>query len=177
VHSERSDRADSGASARTPDEGMATGTSGVVARPPLLFLGALLLAHGGDHLLPLSLPWPLVGHVRCILAGLLVLLGAATTLAGIRDFVRADTPVPTNRPTRALVVTGAHGRSRNPIYIGMFAIYLGIGFFAASAWTMMLLLPLALIMRYGVVAREEVYLERLFGEDYRAYKSRVRRWL
>jgi protein-S-isoprenylcysteine O-methyltransferase Ste14 len=59
----------------------------------------------------------------------------------------------------------------------MFLIYVGTGLLANTAWIFVLLVPLALIIRYGVVAREEAYLERKFGDAYRAYKSHVRRWL
>ena len=76
-----------------------------------------------------------------------------------------------------LVTTGIHGWSRNPIYLGMFLIYAGIGTAAQNLWILILLVPLAIAMRYGVVAREETYLEKLFGEAYRDYKIRVRRWI
>jgi protein-S-isoprenylcysteine O-methyltransferase Ste14 len=75
------------------------------------------------------------------------------------------------------VTSGIHGRSRNPIYVGLFLIYVGIGVAARSPWILIFTLPLALVMRYGVVAREEAYLERRFGDAYRQYKTRVRRWL
>jgi protein-S-isoprenylcysteine O-methyltransferase Ste14 len=115
--------------------------------------------------------------VRWIAAGLLVLVGLALAAAGIRNFSHAETPVPTNQPVRALVTTGIHGWTRNPIYIGLFLIYGGIAIAARSAWTLLLTLPLAITIRYGVVAREEAYLERRFGDAYRDYKGRVRRWL
>ncbi len=73
--------------------------------------------------------------------------------------------------------TGIHGWTRNPIYLGMFLIYGGIGLAAQSPWVLMITLPLAITIRYGVVAREEAYLERRFGDVYRDYKARVRRWL
>jgi protein-S-isoprenylcysteine O-methyltransferase Ste14 len=78
---------------------------------------------------------------------------------------------------RALVTSGIHGWSRNPIYIGMFLLYAGIGLAARSPWVLILMLPLAVILRYGVIAREETYLERRFGDAYRDYQARVRRWL
>jgi protein-S-isoprenylcysteine O-methyltransferase Ste14 len=59
----------------------------------------------------------------------------------------------------------------------MFLVYGGIGIAAQSAWILILMLPLAITIRYGVVAREEAYLERRFGDVYRDYKTRVRRWL
>ena len=154
-----------------------SGTAGVIARPPLLFLAALLLGFVSDRLLPLPLPVPRIDLVHWIIAGSLILIGLALAAAGIRNFSRAGTPVPTNEPTRALVTTGIHGWTRNPIYLGMFLVYGGIGVAAHSPWVLILTLPLAITIRYGVVAREEAYLERRFGDPYRDYKARVRRWL
>jgi protein-S-isoprenylcysteine O-methyltransferase Ste14 len=154
-----------------------TGTAGVIARPPFLFLGALLLGLAADHLLPLPIAVPGAGLVRWIIAGSLILIGLALFAAGIRNFSRAATPVPTNEPVRALVTTGIHGRTRNPIYLGMLLVYGGIGLAARSPWILTLALPLAITIRDGVVAREEAYLERRFGDAYRDYKARVRRWL
>lgn len=154
-----------------------TETAGVIARPPRLFLGALLLGVVSDRLMPLPFPIPTTGPAHWILPGSLILIGLALAAAGIRNFSRARTPVPTREPTRALVTTGVHGWSRNPIYLGMFVLYGGIGVAAHSPWTLILTLPVALTIRYGVVAREEAYLEGRFGDAYRDYKTRVRRWL
>jgi protein-S-isoprenylcysteine O-methyltransferase Ste14 len=154
-----------------------TGTAGVIARPPLLFLAALLLGLATDRLLPLPFAVADADLVRWIIAGSLIVIGLALAAAGIRNFSRAATPVPTNQPVRALVTTGVHAWTRNPIYLGMFLLYGGIGLAARSPWTLILTLPLAITIRYGVVAREEAYLERRFGAAYRAYKARVRRWL
>ncbi|RWO54272.1 isoprenylcysteine carboxylmethyltransferase family protein [Mesorhizobium sp.] len=150
-----------------------TGTAGVIARPPLLFLAALLIGFVLDRLL--RLPFPVPG--AWIIGGLLILIGFALFAAGIRNFMRATTPVPTNEPTRVLVTTGIHGWTRNPIYLGMFLIYGGIGVAAQNIWILALTLPLAILIRYGVVAREEAYLERRFGDAYLDYRQRVRRWL
>ncbi len=154
-----------------------TGTAGVIARPPVLLLAALLLGLVSDRLLPSPFAVPEAGLVRWTIAGSLILVGLALAAAGIRNFTRAATPVPTNEPTRTLVTTGVHGWTRNPIYLGMFLLYGGIGVAARSPWTLILTLPLALTIRYGVVAREEAYLERRFGDAYRHYQARVRRWL
>jgi protein-S-isoprenylcysteine O-methyltransferase Ste14 len=154
-----------------------TGTSGVIARPPLLFVGAFLLGLGLEHLLPLAFVVPADAPVFWTIGACLILIGVALMAAGIRNFVRAATPVPTNQPTRTLVTTGLHGWTRNPIYLGMFLIYVGLGVAAHGTWVLVLTLPLAILIRYGVVAREEVYLERRFGNAYLDYTQRVRRWL
>jgi len=153
-------------------------TPGVIAPPPLIFLGFLIVGLVLDALLPLPLgPAGIYSQLRWIIGAVPILSGVAGMTFGIRNFMRADTPVPTRAATRTLVTTGLHGRSRNPLYVSMFSIYAGIGLLANTAWIFVLFVPLALVIRYGVVAREEVYLEHKFGDVYRTYKTRVRRWL
>jgi protein-S-isoprenylcysteine O-methyltransferase Ste14 len=154
-----------------------TGTTGVIARPPLFFLAALLIGFVLDRLLRWPFPVPGIEVVHWIIGGSLILIGLALAGAGIGNFSRAGTPVRSIKPTRALVTTGIHGWTRNPIYLGMFLVYGGLGIGAQSPWILILTLPLAITIRYGVVAREEAYLERRFGDVYRDYKGRVRRWV
>ena len=162
-----------------PDGGAADApaVAGVIARPPLLFIAALVSGVVSDRLLPLPVSLPGGGPVPRMIAGALILLGVALVTAGIRNFSNAATPVPTNQPTRALVTTGIHGWTRNPIYLGMLLCYGGIGLGTRSPWVLALTLPLAVTIRYGVIAREEAYLARRFGGAYRDYQARVRRWL
>jgi protein-S-isoprenylcysteine O-methyltransferase Ste14 len=148
-----------------------------IARPPFLYLACLLLGLALDRVLPLPFILPEAALIRWTVGGGLILIGVAVAAAGVRNFSRAATPVPSNQPVRALVTTGLHGWSRNPIYVDMLLLYAGIGIAARSPWVLVLALPLVVILRYGVVAREEAYLERRFGDAYRDYKARVRRWL
>jgi protein-S-isoprenylcysteine O-methyltransferase Ste14 len=159
--------------AQTNDTAVASG----IARPPLLFLACLLLGLVLDRLFPLRLDWPEAALIRWPVGGGLILIGLAIAAAGIRNFGRAATPVRSILPVRALVTTGIHGWSRNPIYVGMLLLYAGIGVAALSPWVLILALPLVVILRYAIVAREEAYLERRFGDAYRQYRARVRRWL
>ena len=80
-------------------------------------------------------------------------------------------------PPTALVTEGPYRRSRNPIYLGMALIYLGVVCATASPGALALFPAVILVMEFGVIRREERYLERRFGEPYRSYKSHVRRWL
>jgi protein-S-isoprenylcysteine O-methyltransferase Ste14 len=157
------------------------GTAGVVGRPILLFPAAIVAGLVLDRLLPVPVPLPQGAAVAWVVAwvvgGGLILAGLGLFAAGVRNFSRAETPLPTNRPARVLVTTGIHGRTRNPVYLGFFFAYAGIGVAALSPWMLILLPALVVTIRYGVVAREEAYLERRFGETYRDYKARVRRWL
>jgi protein-S-isoprenylcysteine O-methyltransferase Ste14 len=149
-------------------------TAGVVAPPPLLFAGFLAAGFVLDALWPTTVfghPW------RYGIGGVLVVLGVLLMIAGVTRFNRAGTNVPTYRPTTALVTDGPYRYSRNPLYISLFLLYAGIGVVADNLWILALGVLLFLIMRYGVVAREERYLERKFGKAYLDYKASVRRWL
>ena len=152
-----------------------TAVSEPFGRPPLLYLGCLAAGFILERLQPL--PFPLPHLVSWTAGAALIVTGVVIFAAAVRNFSRADTPVPSNQPVRSLVTTGIHGWSRNPIYVGMCLIYAGIGVTARSPWVLVLLLPLLIVLRYGVVAREEKYLEHRFGDAYREYKARVRRWL
>jgi protein-S-isoprenylcysteine O-methyltransferase Ste14 len=158
-------------------QGHDTGTARPIVRPPLLYLVCLILGLILDRVAPLPLTLSVPDLVRWIAGGGLIIFGVTIFAAGVRNFSQAATPVPSTQPVRTLVTTGVHGLSRNPIYVGMFLIYAGIGVAALSPWILVLVLPIAIMMRYGVVAREEVYLERRFDDAYRDYKMRVRRWL
>jgi protein-S-isoprenylcysteine O-methyltransferase Ste14 len=98
-------------------------------------------------------------------------------LLGARRFSAAGTNIPPTLPTTALVVTGPYRWSRNPLYLAMILVYVGLGIAALSLWALLLAVPLVLLLNYGVIIREEAYLERKFGADYRAYRERVRRWI
>ena len=85
--------------------------------------------------------------------------------------------MPTNLPTATIVDTGPYRFTRNPIYLGMMLGLIGEAIAFNSVWPLVSLVPFALVIRYGVVAREESYLECKFGDRYGRYRSRVRRWL
>jgi protein-S-isoprenylcysteine O-methyltransferase Ste14 len=149
---------------------------GVIAPPPLIFLSFLLTGIAADWLLKLAL---VTGDQlpRWVGGATLLALGILIMALGVTSFARAGTPVPTREPTRALATDGVHGISRNPLYISLSLMYAGLAVLANSLAALALLVPLALVIRYGVVAREERYLERKFGDDYLAYKRRVPRWI
>jgi protein-S-isoprenylcysteine O-methyltransferase Ste14 len=151
-----------------------TDTAGVIARPPILYLGSL--AVGG--VLDLVFPAPIPDHaLRLPAAVLLLVAGMALLVTCALRFRAAGTNVPTNMPTTALVISGPYRFSRNPIYLALTLIYLGLALGYGSWWPMVLLAPLLIVLRFGVIGREERYLEDKFGEAYRAYRSSVRRWL
>ena len=85
--------------------------------------------------------------------------------------------IPTTTPTDVIVARGPYRFSRNPIYLAMVLLQLGIGVWADSLWFFVLAILSALLLTWGVILREECYLEHKFGDGYMAYRARVRRWL
>ena len=120
--------------------------------------------------MPASVPAGWVGAMVFVLALALVVWAIAT-------ITRAGSNVPTNMPTTTIVEAGPYRFTRNPIYLGMLLGLIGLAIAFDSLWLLVTLVPFALVIRYGVVAREEAYLERKFGDAYRHYCARVRRWL
>jgi protein-S-isoprenylcysteine O-methyltransferase Ste14 len=147
---------------------------GVIAPPPLILLGHILAGLALDWLWPAPFLPPAIQYA---LGGALIALALALASAAIVRFLRAGTNVPTRRPATALVIAGPYRFSRNPIYVGMILLLLGIGIMVDSAWIVALAAPFALVLRYGVIAREERYLAGKFGEAYRTYCADVRRWV
>jgi protein-S-isoprenylcysteine O-methyltransferase Ste14 len=150
-------------------------TAAVIIRPPLALLLAIIAGLGLNWLMPLPfLPLKLA----------LVWLGAAVfglalalAVWAITTMARAGSNVPTNLPTTTIVEAGPYRFTRNPIYLGMFLGLIGLTVALDNLWLLVMLVPFAIVIRSGVVAREEAYLERKFGDVYRSYRSRVRRWL
>jgi protein-S-isoprenylcysteine O-methyltransferase Ste14 len=85
--------------------------------------------------------------------------------------------IPTGKPTNSIVLRGPFRFSRNPIYLSMVLLQVGIGIWANSLWFVGSAVIAAALLWWGVISREERYLERKFGAAYLSYKGRVRRWL
>ena len=150
-------------------------TARVIIRPPLAWALAVIAGLALHWLVPLrflpaGLPAGWLGAIVFVLA-LALLAWAIVTIS------RAGSNVPTNRPTTAIVESGPYRFTRNPIYLGMVLGLIGLAIAFDDLWLLVVLVPFALVIRYGVVAREEAYLERKFGDLYRGYRLRVGRWL
>ena len=123
-------------------------------------------------------PMPLVRHVVALWSGLpLVLLGVAIAVWGRRTMQAAGTNVNPALPTTAIVASGPFRFSRNPLYLALTLLYLGLTLAFNTWWGIVVLVPVLIIMHRGVVLREERYLDQKFGETYRQYRSKVRRYL
>jgi protein-S-isoprenylcysteine O-methyltransferase Ste14 len=114
---------------------------------------------------------------RAWAGGGLFALGVALAVWAVVTIRKAGTQFDVHKPTTAIVENGPYRFTRNPIYLGMFLGQTGIAIGFDDLWVLAMLVPFYFLIRHGVVAREEAYLEHKFGAVYLGYKSRVRRWL
>jgi protein-S-isoprenylcysteine O-methyltransferase Ste14 len=145
--------------------------------PPVLFgvgIGAGFLL---KWLVPVRLVPPSLEGPACFAGAALALLGLAFGGWALATFLRARTTPHPNHPVNALVTWGPYRVSRNPMYLGLSVTVAGVALVANTPWLLAVLPPVWLALRRLVIGREEAYLERRFGEAYRAFVARTRRWI
>jgi protein-S-isoprenylcysteine O-methyltransferase Ste14 len=151
---------------------------GIDIPPPFIFVAGLLVGWVIDRYLYHlgSPPNPTFDRAMQVLGVLLLVVGLALAFSGVATFRRMRTTIVPNRDSSQLVIAGPYRFTRNPMYSGLTVAYLGVSVLCSLAWPVVLL-PLVLFTLYRIVIlREERYLTAAFGDQYRAYQSRVGRW-
>jgi protein-S-isoprenylcysteine O-methyltransferase Ste14 len=146
-----------------------------VRLPPMLFYALGTLAGWA-----LGRGWPLPipgGELVPVVGMLWIAAGSALAAWGIVAFRRSDTTFNPFGGTTAIVAAGPYRYTRNPMYLGAACIQIGIGLLLREAWVCVMLLPVLVIVDRHVIRREEAYLERKYGDAWKDYARRVRRWL
>ena len=151
-------------------------TPGVNIMPPSVFLICLITGGVLELLSPSDLPF-LPTVFRAALGTGLGTAGFAFMMFAHERFKHLGTNVPTNLPATTLVVQGAYRYSRNPMYLGGSAFFIGIGLALGSSWMVATYIPLGIYLSRYVIPREEAYMRRAFGQSYQTYCNRVRRWI
>lgn len=153
---------------------IANDSPGVPFPPPIVYVAAIGLGLLLNRLLPL----PIGGRfVRVLVAWVFVALwGVVTALAFYAFWSRHTTIVPI-RPATTLVAAGPYRFTRNPMYVGLACLTLGVGLWTNTWWVLLLLVPALVVIDRFVIAREEAYLLRRFGVEYEQYMRQVRRWI
>lgn len=150
---------------------------GIPFPPPLVFVAALALGFLIHRFVPVPIVPPANRIVVNRVGWALVVASAVISLPALIAFRRARTSIIPHRPATAVVDTGPYRWTRNPMYLGLTVLSAGVACVFNALWPL-LLVPVAVLVtdRY-TIAREERYLERAFGDAYRAYCRRVRRWV
>lgn len=142
--------------------------------PPVVYIAGLLLGWGAETIRPTpNLPRIAALIVFVLGLGLFALLDPAATAR----FKHANTSFIPWKASTALVTDGPYRFTRNPMYLGMAALYAGIALGTGLLWALALLPIVLAVIQVAVIRREEAYLERLFGNPYRDYRAKVRRWI
>lgn len=147
---------------------------GVKVPPPLIFLFMITAGYWLDLCYPLAILWPEFAFFM----GVFFIVGAVSfALIAVYQFWRTKTHIEPWKPASSLMLDGVFAYSRNPIYLSFIIITLGIGLVLNNIWILFSAGPLLMALYFLVVKKEELYLERIFGDPYVDYKKRVRRWL
>jgi protein-S-isoprenylcysteine O-methyltransferase Ste14 len=146
----------------------------VIARPPLIFLGCAVFS----GLVHYAYPLKVVQHSVSLSVGILLAAASGSfAIWAVRVFRASGTNVHPDRPSVALVITGPYRFTRNPMYLSLCLLQLALGLLLDDWIVLQFAIPLAVILHFGVILREERYLEAKFGEPYRIFKGQVRRWI
>lgn len=148
--------------------------AGVAFHPPILLAASLAIGFLSRWIAPLSF---LPERVSSMFGPVVVVLSFGICLWAVLTMFRGKASIPTHKPTDTIVVRGPFRFSRNPIYLSMVLLILGLGIWTNSLWFLILAIVSVPLLTWGVISREERYLERKFGERYASYKSCVRRWI
>jgi protein-S-isoprenylcysteine O-methyltransferase Ste14 len=150
---------------------------GVIALPPLIAAVTFVLGLVLDRLVPIGAVGAMLPRIWRILLALLLFAFAGWLVAlAYRVFDRVGTNMDVRKPTLALATSDIYTKTRNPMYQSLGLVLLALAIGIGSDWTALLIVPWALVMHFGVVLREERYLEQKFGDEYRRYKAQVPRY-
>lgn len=140
--------------------------------------GIALLLGLALHFVPsLSLTFPIPVSLRVVVGAVLVLAGVTAVVLAKYGLKNAGQPAAPGKPTTQVVETGIYRFSRNPLYLGLVVVLVGLGLSVNIAWWTILTLPMFFALQHLLIIPEEQYLLGRFGEQYATYMSRVRRWL
>lgn len=148
---------------------------GVIAFPPFIWLANAVISALVHFFL---IQPPIMSYSACLVCGIvLVILAPMLALWALVTMKAAGTNVAPAKPALTIVRGGPFRFTRNPMYLALCLLQVALGFFLNDWITLLFVVPLALILHYGVILREERYLTTKFGEPYLQLKRQVRRWL
>ena len=142
--------------------------------PPLVYLAGIVIGFLATIWMPTKV---VTNSVAWTVGGIFIFCGAVLTGSAILKFKDMGTTVRPDRAASTLVIAGPYKISRNPMYLGLALVYLGIAIAGQSVWALILLPVVLAIIQRRAIEPEEAFLERRFGSNYIGYKEMVRRWL
>ena len=159
--------------AESPSTPQRADSPGVRIPPPLVFIALFLIG----WLIQSRFPLPFLSNPLALILGIVFVGGyVVLAIASIPTMIRRGGTLNTNGPSQAVVTSDIYRITRNPMYLSLVLLHVGIVCLTGITWAL-ILLPIALVYSQITIIREERYLERAFGTAYADYKTRVRRWI
>jgi len=147
---------------------------GIIIHPPVFYIVATIIGLAIDYLMPLSFGFT---DITKTVSLVILALGTIVLVLGFKMFATDKQSPSVHEPTNAVYQSGIYAYSRNPIYLGVLLWMMSGALFFDKVWIMIMAFILIFFMNKVVIEKEEAYLEEKFGEDYLAYKQKVRRWI
>lgn len=148
----------------------------VYVSPPLLYVLIFFISVYIQKLIPLPIKFS--GNDFAFYSGLFfIVAGLFFGFPALMRFYKTKSTVVTIKPAKSLETTGIYSVSRNPMYMGLLSMYIGMAFLKGNDWTFICIPFVILVIHFYVIRNEEKYLQRTFGNEYEEYKKQVRRWI
>ncbi len=149
---------------------------GVLIPPPLIYTVIFLISIFVQNLVPITENY--LKAFSTFAAGLvLIALSLIFVIPAVVKFIRTKNTLVTIKPAESLQTSGVYSFTRNPMYLGLLLLYLGLALTNGNWWTLILIPVLIFVVNIYIIKNEEKYLERAFGQNFLDYKKKVRRWI
>lgn len=147
--------------------------AGIIAHPPFFYLTAALIAIAIDWAIPLSFGNQIITEyigIAVLIAGIIIFVASG------RMFVKNKQSPSVHASQPKVITDGIYGKTRNPIYLSAHLLLAAPALYFDNVWMLLTLIPMTIIMTKVVIEKEEAYLSRKFGDEYKTYMKNVRRW-
>jgi len=144
--------------------------------PPVIFFIFLILGYGANRIMPVDFIFS-AWAVRLLVGMPILMISGIIALTATMVMMKSKTAINYNNPTTKFLLTGPFGFTRNPLYLSLLLAMFAIAVIANSLWYIIFLVIMFFVFNFGIVAREERYLAKNFGDEYIQYKRKVRRWI
>jgi protein-S-isoprenylcysteine O-methyltransferase Ste14 len=150
---------------------------GVYVPPPLVYAACFLLSFLLQGYFTIRAAFFFHSKAANITGIMLIICAFLLAIPALRQFFKTKNTIILIKPASSLQTTGIYSLSRNPMYLSLLLMYLGMAFIFGNWWTIFLVPLLVILVTYRIILPEERYLGRAFGEEYATYKTKVRRWI
>jgi protein-S-isoprenylcysteine O-methyltransferase Ste14 len=150
---------------------------GVFIPPPLIYAAFFLLSFFLQGYFTIKKAFFFHSRIANIIGLVIIITGFVFAIPALRQFFKTKNTIILIKPATSLQINGVYSISRNPMYLGLMFVYLGMALIFGNWWTIFLLPVLFFGIQYFVILPEERYLSRAFGESFADYKKKVGRWI